>query len=106
MMKMLSFTKLIEILLVLTGSRADMTSGRDIPGSRASYRLAPAAPAPPSQDGGLSRIPSRLSTASAQQRLEIDELEALLKEKLKSGYYEVKKRFKDNDPEQKGNVSR
>ena len=83
-----------------------MGSGRgDIPPpSRASYRLAPTPPT--NQDGGLSRIPSRLSTASAQQRLEIDELEALLKEKIKTGYYEIKKRFKDNDPEQRGNVSR
>ncbi|PVD38834.1 hypothetical protein C0Q70_01458 [Pomacea canaliculata] len=45
-----------------------------------------------------SRASSRLSRASTQARLEIDELEALLKEKLKSSYYEVRKRFKDNDP--------
>ncbi|KAJ8318169.1 hypothetical protein KUTeg_003260 [Tegillarca granosa] len=106
-----------------------------------------------------SRASSRLSNASAQARLEVDELpflsikndpmanfswhkktnihqllhqnidilnkhvrlkkikgtclsrpdnliEMLLKLKVKNSYYEVRKRFKDNDPEAKGNVSR
>ena len=49
---------------------------------------------------------SRMSRPSTQLRLEIDEFEMVLKEKMKTSYYEVKKRFKDNDPEQRGNVSR
>ncbi|XP_071132204.1 EF-hand calcium-binding domain-containing protein 6-like isoform X4 [Mytilus edulis] len=53
-----------------------------------------------------SRMSSRLSNASAQGRLEIDELEASLKLKIKGSYFEIRKRFRDNDPEQKGNVSR
>lgn len=53
-----------------------------------------------------SRMSSRLSNASAQGRLEIDELEASLKQKIKGSYFEIRKRFRDNDPEQKGNVSR
>ncbi|KAK2169896.1 hypothetical protein LSH36_6g11010 [Paralvinella palmiformis] len=53
-----------------------------------------------------SRISSRLSKASSQQRLEIDELESILKEKIQNNFYELKKNFKANDPEQKGTVSR
>ncbi|KAL8601492.1 hypothetical protein ACOMHN_000434 [Nucella lapillus] len=53
-----------------------------------------------------SRASTRLSRASTQSRLEIDELEALLRDKVKNNYYEVRKRFKDNDPEGKGNVPR
>ncbi|XP_064594452.1 EF-hand calcium-binding domain-containing protein 6-like isoform X2 [Liolophura sinensis] len=53
-----------------------------------------------------SRASSRLSKASAQARLEIDELEMMLKEKVRGNFFEVKKRFKDNDPEGKGNVTR
>ena len=34
------------------------------------------------------------------------QLEMLLREKMKTAYTELKKRFRDNDPEQKGNVSR
>lgn len=30
----------------------------------------------------------------------------MLKQRIKGSYYEIKKKFKDNDPEQKGNVSR
>ncbi|XP_048248284.1 EF-hand calcium-binding domain-containing protein 6-like isoform X1 [Haliotis rufescens] len=67
-------------------------------GSRAS--VADRAEVPP------SRASTRLSRPGTQARLEIDELESLLKEKLKTNYYEVRKRFKDNDPEGKGNVSR
>ncbi|KAK3772027.1 hypothetical protein RRG08_008265 [Elysia crispata] len=54
----------------------------------------------------MSRASSRASRASGQARLEIDELEAVLKEKLKTSYYDVRKKFKDNDPEGRGNVSR
>ncbi|RUS88431.1 hypothetical protein EGW08_003827 [Elysia chlorotica] len=53
-----------------------------------------------------SRASSRASRASGQARLEIDELEAVLKEKLKTSYYDIRKKFKDNDPEGRGNVSR
>ncbi|XP_041364639.1 EF-hand calcium-binding domain-containing protein 6-like [Gigantopelta aegis] len=53
-----------------------------------------------------SRASSRLSRPSTQARIEIDEIEALLKEKVKTSFYEVRKRFKDNDPEGRGNVSR
>ncbi|KAH9502531.1 hypothetical protein Btru_068907 [Bulinus truncatus] len=53
-----------------------------------------------------SRASSRMSQASGQARIEIDELEASLREKLKTRYYDVKKKFKDNDPEGRGNVSR
>jgi hypothetical protein len=34
------------------------------------------------------------------------QLEALVRDKLRSNYYEVRKRFKDNDPEGRGNVTR
>lgn len=59
-----------------------------------------------SRMGMDSRMSSRLSNASAQARLEIDELEASLKQKIKGSFFEIRKRFRDNDPEQKGNVSR
>ena len=34
------------------------------------------------------------------------QLEALLRDKVKNNYYEVRKRFKDNDPDGRGNVSK
>ncbi|XP_076459815.1 EF-hand calcium-binding domain-containing protein 6-like isoform X2 [Babylonia areolata] len=71
--------------LPVFGSRAGMADRADVPPSRAS---------------------SRMSRASTQSRLEIDELEALLRDKVKNNYYEVRKRFKDNDPEGRGNVAR
>ncbi|CAL1548413.1 unnamed protein product [Lymnaea stagnalis] len=55
---------------------------------------------------GASRASSRMSRASGQNRLEVDELEASLKEKLKNSFSDVRKKFKDNDPEGRGNVSR
>lgn len=57
-------------------------------------------------DNFQARVASRLSTANSQQRLEIDELEMLLREKVKTCYFELKKKFKDVDPQEKGNVSR
>ena len=36
----------------------------------------------------------------------VRQLEALVRDKLKNNYYEVRKRFKDNDPEGRGNVAR
>ncbi|XP_069123520.1 EF-hand calcium-binding domain-containing protein 6-like isoform X1 [Argopecten irradians] len=59
-----------------------------------------------SRMGADSRVSSRLSNASTRARLEIDEIEAKLRQKMRGSFYEVKKRFKDMDPEQKGNVSR
>lgn len=66
-------------------NKADVTNRPDVPASRAS---------------------SRLSTASAQARLEIDELEMLLRQRMKGNFYEIRKQFQNNDPEGKGNVSR
>lgn len=66
------------------GSRADMASRQDVPPSRM----------------------SRLSNASAQARLEIDELEMLLRSRMKGNFFEIRKQFQNNDPEGKGNVSR
>ena len=34
------------------------------------------------------------------------QLEMLLREKVKTSYFELKKKFKDVDPQEKGNVSR
>ncbi|XP_056017223.1 EF-hand calcium-binding domain-containing protein 6-like isoform X8 [Ostrea edulis] len=73
--------------LPVFGNRADMGSRMDNG-------------APP------SRMSSRLSQVSQHARLEIDEIEVLLRQRIKGSYYELKKKFKDNDPEQKGNVSR
>ncbi|XP_052785640.1 EF-hand calcium-binding domain-containing protein 6-like isoform X2 [Mya arenaria] len=53
-----------------------------------------------------SRAGSRLSTASAQARLEIDELEMLLRQRMRGNFFEIRKQFQNNDPEGKGNVSR
>jgi len=54
----------------------------------------------------VSRASSRASHASTAARIEVDEIEAHLKERLKTSYYDVRKKFKDNDPEGRGNVSR
>ncbi|XP_068124872.1 EF-hand calcium-binding domain-containing protein 6-like [Hyperolius riggenbachi] len=64
-----------------------------------------------------SRAESRVSTASSrsslvsrpgtQLRLEVDELEHVLREKLRSGgYFTLRQLFKNNDPEGKGQVNR
>lgn len=63
------------------------------------------------------RAESRVSTATSrssfvsrpgtQLRLEVDELEHTLREKLKSGgYFSLRQLFKNNDPEGKGQVNR
>ncbi|XP_062594351.1 EF-hand calcium-binding domain-containing protein 6-like isoform X4 [Saccostrea cucullata] len=70
------------------------------PGNRADMGSRMENGAPP------SRMSSRLSQVSQQARLEIDEIETMLRQRIKGSYYEIKKKFKDNDPEQKGNVSR
>ncbi|XP_002734907.1 EF-hand calcium-binding domain-containing protein 6-like [Saccoglossus kowalevskii] len=56
-----------------------------------------------SRTGVVSRASSRPDT---RFRLEVDELEILLREKAKRGYYELRKLFVSNDPEGKGTVSR
>ncbi|XP_077333434.1 EF-hand calcium-binding domain-containing protein 6-like [Lithobates pipiens] len=67
--------------------------------------------------GIASRAESRVSTASSrsslvsrpgtQLRLEVDELEYVLREKMRSGgYFSLRQLFKNNDPEGKGQVSR
>lgn len=67
--------------------------------------------------GIASRTESRVSTASSrsslvsrpgtQLRLEVDELEYVLREKMRSGgYFSLRQLFKNNDPEGKGQVSR
>ncbi|KAM4052574.1 EF-hand calcium-binding domain-containing protein 6-like isoform 2-T2 [Anomaloglossus baeobatrachus] len=64
-----------------------------------------------------SRAESRVSTATStstvvsrpgtQLRLEVDELEHMLHEKLRSsGYFSLRQLFKNNDPEGKGQVNR
>ncbi|XP_072038422.1 EF-hand calcium-binding domain-containing protein 6-like [Amphiura filiformis] len=60
-----------------------------------------------------SRAESRINIASrassrpgTQVRLEVDEIELLLKEKMKKGYYEIRKLFISNDPDGRGTVSR
>ncbi|XP_071504578.1 EF-hand calcium-binding domain-containing protein 6-like [Diadema antillarum] len=60
-----------------------------------------------------SRAESRGQVASrssnrpgTQSRIEIDEIELLLREKIKRGYYELKKLFVSNDPDGRGIVSR
>ncbi|XP_056416023.1 EF-hand calcium-binding domain-containing protein 6-like isoform X2 [Hyla sarda] len=64
-----------------------------------------------------SRADSRVSTATSRSssvsrpgtelRLEVDELEYTLREKLKSsGYFNLRQMFKNNDPEGKGQVNR
>ncbi|XP_076819252.1 EF-hand calcium-binding domain-containing protein 6-like isoform X2 [Clavelina lepadiformis] len=64
----------------------------------------------------LSRAESRVSNASklsslsrpgTQTRIEIDELEMLLRDKIRSGgFFTIRQSFKNNDPEGKGNVTR
>lgn len=49
---------------------------------------------------------STLSRPSTRTRIEIDELETVLREKLKSGgFFTIRQMFKNNDPEGKGNVT-
>ncbi|XP_015764161.1 PREDICTED: EF-hand calcium-binding domain-containing protein 6-like [Acropora digitifera] len=67
------------------GSRADMAS-------RAESRL--------------SRINSAASSLQGPDKASVDEIEFLLREKMKTGYYTIKNTFKEFDPEGKGIVSR
>ncbi|XP_044146300.1 EF-hand calcium-binding domain-containing protein 6-like isoform X1 [Bufo gargarizans] len=75
--------------LPIFGQRADI-------GSRAESRVSTAT----SRDSFVSR-------PGTQLRLEVDELEHTLREKLRSGgYFSLKQLFKNNDPEGKGQVNR
>lgn len=67
------------------GSRADMAS-------RAESRL--------------SRLNSAASSLQGPDRASVDEIEALLREKMKTGYYDIRGAFKNCDPEGKGIVNR
>ncbi|XP_033124539.1 EF-hand calcium-binding domain-containing protein 6-like [Anneissia japonica] len=51
-------------------------------------------------------VASCMSRPGTKLRLEVDELEMILREKLKKNYYEIKKLFISNDPEGRGNLSR
>ncbi|KAG2465474.1 EFCB6 protein, partial [Polypterus senegalus] len=75
--------------LPIFGQRADL-------GSRAESRVSQA-----------SSKASSVSRPGTQMRLEVDELEHLLKEKMKSGgFFTMRQLFKNNDPEGNGQVSR
>ncbi|KAI8521540.1 hypothetical protein Bbelb_012940 [Branchiostoma belcheri] len=76
--------------LPVFGSRADMAS-------RAESRVSV---------GSQGSVRSVLSRPSTRLRLEIDELEMLLREKMKAGFYTMRQAFKANDPEGKGIVSK
>jgi len=67
------------------GSRADMAS-------RAESRL--------------SRLNSAASSLQGLDKASVDEIEFILREKMKTGYYTIKNTFKEFDPEGKGIVSR
>ncbi|KAL9978672.1 hypothetical protein ACROYT_G016217 [Oculina patagonica] len=67
------------------GSRADMAS-------RAESRL--------------SRLNSAASSQQGPDKASVDEIEFILREKMKTGYYTIKNTFKESDPESKGIVSR
>lgn len=67
------------------GSRADMAS-------RAESRL--------------SRLNSAASSLQGPDKASVDEIEYILREKMKTGYYTIKNTFKESDPESKGIVSR
>ncbi|XP_028399843.1 EF-hand calcium-binding domain-containing protein 6-like [Dendronephthya gigantea] len=49
---------------------------------------------------------SRLNTSLSYERPIVDELEEIIREKLKSGYYLVKQAFKQHDPEGRGVITR
>ena len=49
---------------------------------------------------------SRLNTAASYEKPIVDELEAIIREKLRTGYYIVKQAFKQHDPEGRGIITR
>lgn len=61
--------------------------------------------APVLQDQMRSGAPSRCSTR-ADLRIEVDELEAILRDKCRNSQNEVQRRFRDNDPRGYGTVTR
>jgi len=54
----------------------------------------------------MSRASTRLSKASTQSRIEVDELECIIRERCRTHFHEVQKKFKDNDPQGQGNVTK
>nr|WQY91287.1 ddN-expressed EFCAB family member [Ciona robusta] len=59
-----------------------------------------------SRGSNVSKMTS-LSRPGTQTRIEIDELEMLLRDKIKTGgFFSVRQAFKNNDPEGKGNVTK
>ncbi|PIK49807.1 putative EF-hand calcium-binding domain-containing protein 6-like [Apostichopus japonicus] len=54
----------------------------------------------------ISMVSRSQSRPSTQSRLEVDELEMLIKERIKKNYFELRKLFLANDPEGRGNVTR
>ncbi|KAE8629793.1 hypothetical protein XENTR_v10000593 [Xenopus tropicalis] len=75
--------------LPIFGQRADI-------GSRAESRVSDA-----------SSRSSSFSRPGTQLRIEVDELEHILREKMRSGgYFSLRQLFKNNDPEGKGQVNR
>ncbi|XP_063776809.1 EF-hand calcium-binding domain-containing protein 6-like isoform X3 [Pseudophryne corroboree] len=60
-----------------------------------------------SRESSASSRSSRVSRPGTQLRIEIDELEHVLREKLRSGgYFSLRQLFKNNDPDSKGQVNR
>lgn len=49
--------------------------------------------------------PSRCSTR-VDMRLEVDEIETIIREKCRHNSTEIQKRFRDNDPQGIGNITR
>lgn len=56
--------------------------------------------------GNLASRASNTSRPGTQVRLEVDEIEVLLREKMKKNYFEMRKLFIANDPDGRGVVSR
>ncbi|KAJ8023054.1 EF-hand calcium-binding domain-containing protein 6 [Holothuria leucospilota] len=54
----------------------------------------------------ISMVSRSQSRPSTQSRLEVDELEMMMRERIRKNYFELRKLFLANDPEGRGNVSR
>ncbi|XP_038061355.1 EF-hand calcium-binding domain-containing protein 6-like [Patiria miniata] len=57
-------------------------------------------------DNRAVSVASRMSRPETRVRLEVDEIEMILREKVKKSYFELRKLFVSNDPEGRGIVSR
>jgi Ca2+-binding EF-hand superfamily protein len=57
-------------------------------------------------DNRAVSVASRMSRPETRVRLEVDEIEMIMKEKVKKSYFELRKLFVSNDPEGRGIVSR